>query len=161
MSTQMRYAGTRGSLDQFFVLWHNIPSYLEEMGTPENIIDFLGSIGFDVRIYRRRPSKKLAVREKHLSGQQFEVLWATHLYIAFDEDAEYTKQFLTTCGPEAQTGWLSTLSDVKKSFRHLKRAGVDPSYAGRLRRAGMNKGSIVRAWQGNLSEEYALALYVA
>lgn len=161
MSTQMRYAGTRGSLDQFFVLWHNIPSYLEEMGTPENIIEFLGSIGFDVRIYRRRPSKKLAVREKHLSGQQFEVLWATHLYIAFDEDAEYTKQFLMTCGPEAQTGWLSSLSDVKKSFRHLKRAGVDPSYAGRLRRAGMNKGSIVRAWRGSLSEEYALALYVA
>lgn len=157
----MRYPGTRGSLDQFFVLWYSIPSYLEEMETPENIIEFMGSIGFDVRVYRRRPSKKLAVREKHLSGQWFEVLWATHLYIAFDEDAEYTKQFLTACGPEAQPGWSSSLSDAKKSFRYLKRAGVDPSYAGRLQRAGMDKGSIVRAWRGNLSEEYALTLFSA
>lgn len=157
----MRHPGTRGSLDQFFTLWYSIPCYLEEMETPENIIEFMGSIGFDVRVYRRRPSKKLAVREKHLSGQSFEVLWATHLYIAFDEDAEYTKQFLMACGPEVQPGWSSSLSDVKKSFRYLKRVGVDPGYAGRLQRAGMNKGSIVRAWRGNLSEEYALTLFSA
>lgn len=149
MSQNMRYPGTRGSVEHFFTLWYSIPSYFKVFETPEDIIGHLGALGFDMKLYRNRPSKKLAMEERYASGEKFPVGEVVRVFRVFGRDTEYTRAFFS----DLKRGSLRALSHSK--LRLLYRFQVEPGYAARLMNAGLSMDGIITAWRNGIAEEYA------
>lgn len=149
MSQNMRYPGTRGSVESFFTLWFSIPSYFRDFDAPEDIIDHLAALGFDMHLYRRRPSKKLAMEERFENGEKFNVENVVRVFRVFGRNVEYTRSFFDSL----KRGASHSLLDSK--LRLLYHFRVEPGYAARLLNAGLSVNDVVSAWCNGIAEEYA------
>jgi hypothetical protein len=148
----MRYPGTRGTVEQFFTLWYSVPQHFAGFESPEDIITHLASLGFDMRLYRRRPSKKLALHEKHANGMQLSVHEGARLLGVFSNDVEYTRKFLTAMTDDM------VLMEANANLRQLHHVRVEPGYAARLGSAGVAARTITAMWAEGVAEEYVLAI---
>lgn len=149
MSQNMRYPGTRGSVESFFTLWFSIPSYFRDFDAPEDIIDHLAALGFDMRLYRSRPSKKLAMEERYENGEKFPLEEVVRVVRVFGRDAEYTRAFFNAL---KRSSMHSLLHSKLRLLYHFQ---VEPGYAARLMNAGLSMDGIISAWRNGIAEEYA------
>ena len=149
MSQNMCYPGTRGSVEHFFTLWYSIPSYFYLFETPEDIIGHLAALGFDMKLYRRRPSKKLAMEERYTNGEKFPVEEVVRVFRVFGRDTEYTRAFFSAL---KRTSMHSLLHSKLRLLYHFQ---VEPEYAARLMNAGLSMDGIISAWRNGIAEEYA------
>lgn len=151
MAQKMRYPGSRGTVDDFFVLWFRVPEYFLGFKTPEEVIEHLSEFGFEMDLYRRRPSKKLAEAEKLETGRSYRIAQVIELARAFGRDTAYTREFLNNLTVEPRNlppSWL----------RKVYRSHVDPGYAARLMSANVPADIIISAWSQGVVEEYASSI---
>lgn len=136
----------------FFEHYPYMPRDFEKFETPEDLIVFLHAIGFDMRLYRKRPSKRLQIFEK-LRGYSEEVgveAAVRNVLREFKGDTDY----FVALGSQLTTPGGLYFQGTKLGY--LYRRDVDPTYAAAMLNAGISDlEATAQSWADGVPVEYA------
>lgn len=137
----------------FFQHYPYMPRDFEKFETPEDLIVFLNAIGFDMHLYRKRPSKRLQIFEKLRSSNEEVGVEAAvrNVLREFKGDTDY---FVALGGQLDNPGELYR-QGTKLGFLYRRR--VDPTYAATMLNGGITDLSVIaQSWADGIPVEYAV-----